>query len=170
MNDCSGVVLCGQFLERKCYKVGSSLCSFDLRLLSPEGVPINEKYALFTEESKIHTILYHFRFTEGRKTLGSVGMRPEWSTRKESGDRKMLCIHNGRHRKGSLNILVILSKNLSKGNKSDIFSPFITSLNWSFWPQLFLPLTKLCFVCLLGSFFFFRKFNFATLLSLIFPF
>lgn len=41
-----------------------------------------------------------------------------------------------------------------------IFSILLShSLNWSFWPKLFLPLTKLCFVYLLGIFFIFIFFG-----------
>lgn len=42
--------------------------------------------------------------------------------------------------------------------KSLVFSVFLSySLNWPFWPQLFLLLTELCFVYLLWKLFFFLQ-------------
>ena len=64
-------------------------------------------------------------------------------------------VFNGRHRKGSQHLSNIVQKFGPKGIRVIFSVLFSHSLNWSFWPQIFLPLTKLFFVCLLGSFFFF---------------
>lgn len=91
---------------------------FDLRLTRRAACFLTKNMSPIFEESKFHSILYHFRFTEGSEEPRSVGMRPKWNTRKASGQQESALYsmedteRSAAERKGSLNILLILSKNL----------------------------------------------------------
>lgn len=119
--------------------------------------------------SKIHTILYHFRFIDGKEDARSVGTRPGWSTRKKSGqqgnalyskeDTERAAQGNG---KAALTALPTIVQEFGSKGIRVIFSILLSySLNWPFWPQLFLPPTELCFLYLLRRLCFFLESNFA---------
>lgn len=104
--------------------------------------------------SKIHTILYHFRFIDGKEDPRSLGVRPGWSTRKKSGQQgNALYSKEDTERaaqEAALTALPTIVQEFGSKGIRVIFSILLSySLNWPFWPQLFLPCTELCFLYLL---------------------
>lgn len=81
----SGVISYWAVLEGKCYtyKCRQLLgCSYDLTPTQRSACSLTKSLSLIVVP-KSHTIMYHFKFTDGKEALRSVEKWPGWRTRKE---------------------------------------------------------------------------------------